>query len=156
MRAVHDSYAPSAFPFSRALSDPAAVTSSLPERLAQRTAELHLRGTAGPLPVRVAWPSEPGTPAVAVLFPGGGPAGEALGRKLCRAGLLVVWARNARTLDEAANVLEWVADHGVELGADPSRLIVAGAESGASLAARLARHAEERGWPPITGQVLIR
>jgi acetyl esterase len=157
MRAVHDRHAPSAFPFSRALSDPAAVTSFLPERTARRTADLHLRGPAGPLPVQVLWPA-PGAaaPPAAVLYPGAGPTGEALSRALCAAGLLVVCARTASTLDEAASVLEWVADHGEELHADAASLLVAGAGSGSTLAAELAEHARERGWPPLAGQVLLR
>jgi len=53
-------------------------------------------------------------------------------------------------------VLEWVADHGEELGGDPQRLLVAGAGPGAELAAALVIHARDHGWPPIEGQVLLR
>ena len=91
-----------------------------------------------------------------VLCPGGGEAVDTLERKLCAAGMLVVCARSATTLERAATVLEWVADHGAELGADPGRLLVAGADQGADLATALMAYAHDRGWPPIEGQVLLR
>jgi len=129
------------------------VTSFLPER----TAELHLRGTSGPLPARISWPARsPAGPPLVVLCPGGGTAVDTLESKLCAAGMLVVYARSATTLERAATVLEWVADHGEELGGDPQRLLVAGAGPGAELAAALVIHARDRGWPPIEGQVLLR
>ena len=153
MRLAHDGHAPSAFPFSRALSDPAAVTSFLPERAARRVAELHLRGPSGAVPAHILWPSPAeSAPPIAVLCPGG----RAIEHELCAAGLLVVNAYEATTVDALATVLEWVADHGVELGADPTRLIVAGAGTGADLAAAVARHARELGWPPIVHEVLVR
>ena len=70
--------------------------------------------------------------------------------------MLVIYARTATTVDELATVLDWVADHGAELGADPERLVAAGAGPGAELAAALARHARERGWPPVVHEVLVR
>jgi acetyl esterase len=153
MRPAQHRHAGSVFPFSRALSDPAGVISFLPDR----TAELHLRGPSGPLPARVSFPAQTATaPPLVVLCPGGGAALETLERGLCAAGMLVVCARTATTPDSAATVLEWVADHGEELGGDPTRLLVAGAGPGADLAAALAARASERGWPPIEGQVLLR
>ncbi|HXD59163.1 MAG TPA: alpha/beta hydrolase [Thermoleophilaceae bacterium] len=129
------------------------MTSYLPER----TAELHLRGTSGPLPARISWPARsPAGPPLVVLCPGGGTAVDTLEQKLCAVGMLVICARSATTLERAATVLEWVADHGEELGGDPQRLLVAGAGPGAELAAALVVHARENGWPPIDGQVLLR
>jgi acetyl esterase len=141
------------FPFRVRRATLGDVTSFLPER----TAELHLRGTSGPLPARISWPAQsPAGPPVVVLCPGGGSAVDTLERKLCAAGMLVVCARSATTLERAATVLEWVADHGTELGADPGRLLVAGAGTGAELATALMAYADDRGWPPIEGQVLLR
>jgi alpha/beta hydrolase fold len=93
---------------------------------------------------------------VALVCPGGGAAVDTLERGLCAAGILVVCARTATTLDSAVTVLEWVADHGVELGANPACLLVAGAGPGAELATEVSTLARDRGWPSIRGQVLLR
>src|SRR3954452_8803526 len=96
MHLVHDRNALSAFPFSRALSDPAAVTSFLPERAVRRVAELHLRGPSGAVPAHILWPAPvEGAPPIAVLCPGGRP----IEHELCAAGLLVVNAYGAATVD---------------------------------------------------------
>jgi alpha/beta hydrolase fold len=156
MPLVHDRHAPSAFHFSRALRDPADVASFLPEQTARRVAELHLRGSAGRLPTHIVWPrSGVETPPVAVLCPGGGSIGDSLEHALCAAGLLLVRVRSARSAADVSIVVEWVADHGVELGADPCRLLVAGAGRGAPMAAALAVHVRDQGWPPISLQVLV-
>ena len=47
--------------------------------------------------------------------------------------------------------MEWAADHAHQLGADPDRLVVAGG----GLAAAVALHARDEGWPPLSRQVLI-
>src|SRR3954447_9593873 len=105
MHLVHDRHAPSAFPFSRALSDPAAVTSFLPERAARRVAELHLRGPSGAVLAHILWPPPTeSAPPIAVLCPGGRP----IEHELCAAGLLVVNAHGATTLEALTLVLEWV------------------------------------------------
>jgi acetyl esterase len=141
------------FPFHARWATLRGVTSFLPER----TADLHLRGASGPLPARISWPAQTaGLPPVAVLCPGGGGAVDTLERGLCAAGILVVCARTATTLDSATTVLEWVADHGAELGANPACLLVAGAGPGADLATAVTTLAREHGWPPIRGQVLLR
>ena len=132
------------------------MASFLPEQTARRVAELHLRGSAGPLQTHILWPrSGPATPPVAVLCPGGGPAGEDLGHALCGAGLLLVTVPSAKSAADVAGVVEWVGDHGVELGADPGRLLVAGAGRGAEMAAAVAIHVRDQGWPPISLQVLV-
>ena len=57
----------------------------------------------------------------------------------------------ARFLDARARLL----DHAAELGADPRRLLLAADHGGAGLVAALARHARDRGWPPIARHVLV-
>jgi hypothetical protein len=133
------------------------MNSPFAEATARRVAELHLRSPDGRLAVRVLWPHQaPGRPAVAVLYPGAAAATEALGHALCaHAGMLVVSSRTAPTTVAAGSVVEWIADHGVELGADPRRLLVAGAGTGGALAAAVALHARDRGWPPIARQILV-
>jgi acetyl esterase/lipase len=58
-------------------------------------------------------------------------------------------------LGAARTTVDWAADHAAELGADPRRLVVAAWGTGAGLAAAVARHACEQGWPPLARQVLI-
>ena len=58
-------------------------------------------------------------------------------------------------LRDADIALDWAADHAAELGADPQRLVVAGAAAGAGLAAAVAQHACAQGWPEIVRQVLL-
>lgn len=57
-------------------------------------------------------------------------------------------------LDDCWAALEWVAANPGELGADPSRLAVAGASSGGCLAAGLTLLARERGGPALCFQHL--
>ncbi|HMG42725.1 MAG TPA: alpha/beta hydrolase fold domain-containing protein [Acidimicrobiales bacterium] len=141
-----------------------------PRRLpVPRIADMQLRGRAAPLATRVYWPApcpSPGArPALMVLFPGGdADQADALSRGLCSyAGLVVLTLlgrpgasdADAAALRDACTALDWAADHAVELGADPGRLIVAGWETGARPAAAVALHARDQGWPPIARQVLI-
>jgi acetyl esterase len=57
-------------------------------------------------------------------------------------------------LDDAMAVLQWAADHGIELGIDTGRLAVAGSSAGAALAARLAQCAADGSAPPVVFQLL--
>jgi acetyl esterase len=56
---------------------------------------------------------------------------------------------------DAVAALEWAADHGSELDADPSRLLVAGEGTGAAVAGAMAMHARDNWWPGIARQILI-
>jgi uncharacterized protein YndB with AHSA1/START domain len=105
------------------------------------TADLHLRGSA---PIRVTWPAAtPGAPLPLVVH---------LGREPRIDSPAVVLAVDA--FEDALRALEWCADHGAELGGDPRRLILAGERGAAGLVAALARHARDRGWPPIERTVV--
>ena len=105
------------------------------------TAELRLRGSA---PIRVTWP------AAALVPPP--PLVVHLGREPRIDSPAVVLAVSG--FEDALRALEWCADHGAELGGDPRRLILAGEHSAAGLVAALARHARDRGWPPIERTVV--
>ncbi|OUD02345.1 alpha/beta hydrolase [Streptomyces swartbergensis] len=51
--------------------------------------------------------------------------------------------------------LLWTADHAVELGADPERIVIAGASAGGGLCAALALLTRDRKGPQPIGQVLL-
>ncbi|MBF9128070.1 alpha/beta hydrolase [Plantactinospora sp. S1510] len=138
-----------------------------------RAAWMRLRGPAGPLRARVHWPvrrSGGPAPALLVFFhasgfvPGSVDSAEALCRELCSRTGVVVLSASYRTapphpypagFHDAANTLEWAADHATEIDADPARLLVAGEGAGGNLAAAVALHARDRGWPSLTRQVLV-
>ena len=48
----------------------------------------------------------------------------------------------------------WVAEHGVEIGADATRMAVAGDSAGGTIAAVIAQRARDNGGPPIAFQLL--
>jgi acetyl esterase/lipase len=136
----------------------------------QRVADLRLRG-ASAMPVRVRWPTGARTAGpLAVFLPdldtqnGVDPADDELCQRLCAGvGAVVLCAplRSARlgssdsSLERAATVLEWAADHAAELGADPNRLLLAGSGAGAAASVVLALRARDRGWPRIARQLLV-
>ncbi|MFI0367327.1 dihydrofolate reductase family protein [Actinomadura sp. 1N219] len=132
----------------------------------RRSATLRLRGRTAPRPARVHWP-RPVPRAAApllVLFADGaverglGP-GDATGRTLAfLLGAVVVSVSHVPGRDgvrDASAAVEWAAEHGAELGADPDRLLVAGHGAGGGLAAAVALHARDQGWPALVRQVLI-
>ena len=137
-------------------------------------ADVQLRARAGPLVARVHWPARAGSPrrpALLVLLPGGhsGTEGlddaDALCVALCRHAGIVVLTVSGRAgwkcfqtsaLEDAVTATTWAADHAAELGAVPGRLLVAGEALGGRLAAAVALHARDDGWPVITRQLLIR
>ncbi len=89
---------------------------------------------------------------------------DSLGRALCVLGGVVVLSAAPRgglpavssvSVDDAAAMVGWAADHAGELGADAARLVLAGEASGAALVTAVARHASDNGWPPIAHQLLI-
>ena len=115
------------------------------------SAELLLRG----LSARVTWPEtggNDGAPAVAVVL-----ADDALALDLCAiAGMVVLApARGPALPADAATAVRWAADHAAELGADPRRVLVAGAGAAGLAAAATALVARDDGWPRLVRQVLV-
>jgi acetyl esterase len=58
-------------------------------------------------------------------------------------------------LDDCYAALEWVAEHGGEIGIDPSRLAVGGDSAGGNLATAVALRARDAGGPAIAFQALV-
>jgi acetyl esterase len=128
-----------------------------------RIADLQLRGSTSPLPVRVYWPGQAvSQPAPLLVFcmadagrdvwsdGSGGPGAEATCRGLSEDPGLVVLAVSCRTgARDGTTVLEWAAEHAAELGADPGRLLVGGQGTAGAVAAEVASHARAAGWPAV-------
>jgi acetyl esterase len=128
-------------------------------------------GPDGDVPVRVYRPVEGGDPLpVVVFFHGGGwvicdlDSHDGTCRALANGVDAVVVSVDYRlapehklpcAAEDAYAATQWVADHAEELGADASRLAVAGDSAGGNLAAAVALMARDRGGPAIVFQVLI-
>ncbi len=146
---LHDRHKRLAFPFHAHEAQDAGMPRH--QTMAQ-DAELRLRGG---LDVQVTWPpatTEP--PALLVVLPGAS-AGAPVWGRLADGIPAVLLTVRGRRFDDAREALEWGADHAAELGADPRRLLLAADRGGAGLVAALARHARDRGWPPIERHVLV-
>jgi acetyl esterase len=132
--------------------------------------EVLAAGPAGRLPVRVYHPA-PGTPLPLVVYFHGG--GWVLGnvevtdipcRALARAAGAVVASVEYRLAPEttfpgpaedAYAATGWLAEHAGDLGADATRLVVAGDSAGGNLAAVAALMVRDRGGPGIAHQLLL-
>jgi acetyl esterase len=128
-------------------------------------------GPVGDINVRIYWPTATSDPVPMIVFAhGGGFVFCDLDSHddLCRAmtngvGAVVVsidyrlapespWPAAA---DDVYAVAGWASDHAAELGADPSRMVVAGDSAGGNLVAVTAQLARDRGGPAIAAQLLI-
>ena len=120
-----------------------------------RIADLQLRGSTSPLPVRVYWPGQATSQPVPVLVfcivgAGAGAQAEQTCRRLSEdCGLLVLVVRCLAGVLDGMSVLEWAAEHAAELGADPARLLVAGQGAGGAVATAVISQARAAGWPEV-------
>lgn len=127
-------------------------------------------GPAGDVPVRVYTPEGEGPfPALVYLHGGGWVIGNPdLVDSACRmltnrSGAVVVSVdyrmapehKFPAPLEDCYAAVRWVADHGEELGADPSRLAVGGDSAGGNLSIGVCLLARERGGPPLAAQLLV-
>jgi acetyl esterase len=142
-----------------------------------RVEDRTIPGPDGAIPVRIYWPAQPtattasaGALPIVVYFHGGGwvicdlDSHDATCRTLANGSGAVVVSVDYRLAPEhrfpaapedayAATV--WAAAHAAELGADATRLAVAGDSAGGNLAAVVPLMAKDRGGPPLRFQLLI-
>jgi acetyl esterase len=120
-----------------------------------RIADLQLRGSTSPLPVRVYWPGQVAPQPVPLLvFCVAGAGAEAQAEATCRSlsqdpGVVVLAVSCLTGPRDGMAVLEWAAEHAAELGGDPGRLLVAGEGAGSSVAAAVASQARAAEWPAV-------
>ena len=118
-----------------------------------RIADLQLRGSTSPVPVRVYWPGQAASQPVPVLVfcivgAGAGAQAEQTCRRLSEeCALLVLGVHCLAGAHDGMTVLEWAAEHAAELGADPARLLVAGQGAGGAVATAVISQARAGGWP---------
>jgi acetyl esterase len=127
-------------------------------------------GPAGDIPVRIYTPEKPEPRPLVAYFHGGGfvfcsiDTHDGTCRRLADAAGAVVVSVDYRLapdyafpvpLEDCYAATAWAYEHATELGADPTRLVVAGDSAGGNFAAVTALLARERGGPPIAHQVLI-
>ncbi|MCV7258191.1 alpha/beta hydrolase [Mycobacterium shimoidei] len=126
-------------------------------------------GPAGPINIRIYWPpTDPAAPVV-VFFHGGGFVVGDLDTHdgTCRLHAVgaeaVVVSVDYRlapehpypaAIDDAWAATQWVAEHGEDIGADTTRLAVAGDSAGATISAVIAQRARDNDGPPIAFQLL--
>ena len=131
--------------------------------------ERRIPGPAGEVPLRIYRPQASRSHPVLVYFHGGGwvigdlDTADAACRDLCEtAGCVVVSVdyrlapehRFPAAVEDSYAALQWVADHGEELGTN-GHLAVAGESAGGNLAAVMCLKAREEGGPQIDFQLLL-
>ncbi|MDT7630821.1 MAG: hypothetical protein QOI50_2751 [Pseudonocardiales bacterium] len=151
------------------------VRDAIRERLAAMPPPAELprvedRTITGGIKTRIYWPvSDPSDLPVVVFYHGGGwvigdlDSHDATARAIAGGVGAVVVAVDYRlapehpypaAVDDAFAALKWVSEHAAELGADPSRLAVAGDSAGGNLAAVVSQLARDAGGPPVKFQLL--
>ncbi|MEZ5489573.1 MAG: alpha/beta hydrolase [Gammaproteobacteria bacterium] len=132
--------------------------------------DMAIPGPAGDLNLRCYRASTAGNLPVLLFFHGGGftigslQSHDAVCRYLCAEAQCLVLSLDYRlapehkfpaAVEDAWAATCWLAEHAVQLGADPTRIAVAGDSAGGNLAAVTCLMAREAGQPGICYQVLI-
>ena len=135
-----------------------------------RVEDRAIDGPAGPINIRIYWPpTSDAMPPVVVFFHGGGfvvgdlDTHDGTCRQHAVGASAVVVSVEYRlapehpypaAIDDAWAALLWVAEHGSEIGADTSRLAVAGDSAGGNISAVIAQRSRDEDGPPIRFQLL--
>jgi acetyl esterase len=136
-----------------------------------RVQDRAIDGPAGPINIRIYWPpTDDAAPPVVVFFHGGGfvvgdlDTHDGTARQHAVGASAVVVSVDYRlapehpypaAVEDAWAATRWVTEHGGEIGADTSRLAVAGDSAGGNISAVIAQWArDEGGAPPIAFQLL--
>lgn len=155
----------------RAALDKAALTlqAAVPASVSVRDSAVP--GPAGEIPVRIYTPRDRSTPPPLTLFFHFG--GHVIGSRTVCHGFCGLLAERARTIvvsveyrlapehpfpapvEDALATYQWVLTHAESLGADPTRIAVAGDSAGGQLAAIIAQEAKRQGWQLPAFQLLI-
>lgn len=148
------------------------TSSILPVDPVAKTEDISIPGSEATIPARVYWPNadQAGAPLpVIVYFHGGGfmlgsvEIFDHLARSLSRSNTAVVVSVDYRltpahpypaALTDCYDAVQWVAKNAESLGADASRLIIAGDSAGGNLAAAIALKASNEQGPNIAAQLL--
>ncbi len=137
-----------------------------------RIEDISIPGPAGALPARLydsVGAAGPPRPVLAYFHGGGWVQGDLethhglCARLALRSGALVVAVdyrlapehKFPAAVEDSVAAYRWLRSHGREIGADPTRVGVAGDSAGGNLAAVVSQLAHERGRPVPTCQVLI-
>ncbi len=142
----------------------------LPTLPVAAVADRTIPGPGGELPVRIYTPNGSGPFPLMVFFHGSGfvvcnlDTHDGACRNLCSAAGCVVVSVDYRLAPEhkfpagpedCYAATKWSAEHGRELNADPSRMVIAGDSAGGNLVAVTALMVRDRGGPSLRGQLMI-
>ena len=135
-----------------------------------RVQDRAIDGPAGPINIRIYWPpTDDAAPPVVLFFHGGGfvvgdlDTHDGTCRQHAVGASAVVVSVEYRlapehpypaAIDDAWAATQWVAAQGSEIGADASRLAVAGDSAGGNISAVIAQRSRDNGGPPILFQLL--
>jgi acetyl esterase len=127
-------------------------------------------GPGEPLRLRIYTPHGQGPFPLLVFFHGSGfvlcslDTHDGMCRNLCAGGACVVASVDYRLapehkfpagIDDCLHASRWAATHATELGADPTRVAVAGDSAGATMIAVTALRVRDEGGPALCGQLLL-
>jgi acetyl esterase/lipase len=138
-----------------------------------RVEDRTISGPSGPIGIRIYWPptgpDRDVTSPVALFFHGGGfvmgdlDTHDGTARQHAVGADAVVVSVDYRlapehpypaAIEDAWAATLWVFEGGAEIGADPTRMAVAGDSAGGNIAAVIAQRARDEGRPPIAFQLL--
>ncbi|OBK20864.1 lipase [Mycobacterium asiaticum] len=134
-----------------------------------RVEDRSIDGPGGAIPIRIYWPPTESVAPVVMFFHGGGfvtgdlDTHDGTSRQHAVGADAIVVSVDYRlapehpypaAVEDAWAATRWVAEHAEELGADTSRIAVAGDSAGGTISAVTAQRARAEGGPPITFQLL--